>query len=157
VTLLKKESTKKGRPQTFKLCESCGVEFGPIPRLSTKYCSRECKHDKQRTGRLIIRKTIPIARRAQRRVAYMIEKGELVRPKTCEECGRDNKKIEAAHKDYSKPLDVRWLCKSCHVKWDRLEPKNATYIIKRWQDFTDKEAVLESTGEKYNQLLESRS
>lgn len=31
-----------------------------------------------------------------------------------------------------------------------LDPKYVDVIIKRWQDYTDKEAVLESTGEKFN-------
>lgn len=31
--------------------------------------------------------------------------------------------IEAAHYDYSRPLDVRWLCRSCHRRWDHADPK----------------------------------
>ena len=30
------------------------------------------------------------------------------------------------------------------------DPKFSDVIIKRWQDFTGKEAILESTGETYN-------
>jgi len=33
-----------------------------------------------------------------------------------------------------------------------LDPKYCDVIIKRWQDFTGQEAVLESTGEKYNDM-----
>lgn len=33
-----------------------------------------------------------------------------------------------------------------------LDPKYCDVIIKRWQDFTRQEAVLESTGKKYNEL-----
>ena len=31
----------------------------------------------------------------------------------CEMCGE--LKVQAHHRDYSKPLDVQWLCRSCHL------------------------------------------
>lgn len=34
-----------------------------------------------------------------------------------------------------------------------LDPKYCDVIIKRWQDFTGKEAILESTGDKYNDMF----
>ncbi len=55
--------------------------------------------------------------RARQRVGAAIKRGELVRPEICEECGRESY-IEAAHADYSRPLEVRWLCRRCHRKWD---------------------------------------
>jgi hypothetical protein len=41
------------------------------------------------------------------------QNGELVAPKACENCSRAAK-LEMHHPDYSKPLDVIWLCKPCH-------------------------------------------
>ncbi|MFC3631443.1 hypothetical protein ACFOM8_18590 [Paracoccus angustae] len=32
----------------------------------------------------------------------------------CEVCGRDG--VDAHHARYDEPLDVRWLCRRCHVK-----------------------------------------
>ena len=55
--------------------------------------------------------------RARYAVRAAIKRGELVRPTSCEECGRESF-IEAAHGDYSRPLDVRWLCRTCHRRWD---------------------------------------
>jgi transposase-like protein len=36
----------------------------------------------------------------------------------CSVCNSD-KKIEAHHDDYTKPLEVRWLCECCHKEWHR--------------------------------------
>ena len=44
----------------------------------------------------------------------------------CETCG--NKRSVAHHDDYSKPLNVRWLCQAHHKEWHAKngEGKNAT-------------------------------
>lgn len=48
---------------------------------------------------------------ARRKVAYAIRKGHLIR-QVCEKCS--NPKSQAHHDDYSKPLNVRWLCFEHH-------------------------------------------
>jgi hypothetical protein len=75
------------------------------------------------------RQNNPERSRAHARVAYALKMGKLVRPSECEDCGRYDgwngqsvSKIEAHHLDYSKPLDVAWVCRSCHDE----EPKNIT-------------------------------
>jgi hypothetical protein len=37
----------------------------------------------------------------------------------CSEC-KSTKKIEAHHDDYTKPLEVRWLCNACHRAWHKV-------------------------------------
>lgn len=37
------------------------------------------------------------------------------RPSRCETCP-NNTDLQAHHDDYAKPLEVRWLCRSCHIK-----------------------------------------
>jgi len=102
------------RPQTFKSCVHCSRVFGPVKYLKTRHCSRDCKNAAQRRA---VRQPRPqatkLARAAQSAVARAIKAGELRRPTTCSACGRDAK-IEAAHADYHIPLDIRWLCRSCH-------------------------------------------
>ena len=49
-------------------------------------------------------------------VGYAMKCGYLVR-ENCEACGSAN--THAHHDDYSKPLDVRWLCSLCHKKWHK--------------------------------------
>ena len=61
------------------------------------------------------RKRNPKAYRAQCLVTQAVKWGFLKRPKCCESCKRE-RKIIAHHKDCSKPMEVTWLCYSCHAK-----------------------------------------
>jgi len=69
------------------------------------------------------------ARSAQSLLRYHIQAGNIVRPTSCEECGATNRRIEGAHFNYDEPLRVRWLCVSCHRRWDKSEPKHATFVV----------------------------
>lgn len=48
-------------------------------------------------------------------VGNAILRGELEKPSYCELCGVSGMKIHAHHEDYSKPLEVLWLCHDCHM------------------------------------------
>jgi hypothetical protein len=87
-----------------------------------------CKVRSQCTGRRVLRVAVTRARSAQSLVAYHVKAGNLVRAAACEECGAACK-TEAAHYDYGAKLRVRWLCRSCHVRWDRAEPKGGTVLV----------------------------
>lgn len=50
---------------------------------------------------------------ARRLVHYALKSGKL-KKENCKTCGCKN--VQAHHKDYAKPLDVIWLCKTCHNK-----------------------------------------
>ena len=47
---------------------------------------------------------------------------KLVKPNCCQGCGRTSKetRLSAHHHDYTKPLDVIWLCAACHRKVDHI-------------------------------------
>jgi formylmethanofuran dehydrogenase subunit E len=55
---------------------------------------------------------------ARKELNAALKRGDITRPSACEECGRDVK-LTAHHGDYSKPLEVRWLCYECHGKLHR--------------------------------------
>lgn len=60
-------------------------------------------------------KVAPEKNAVRTRVWDAIRRGFLVRPETCSRCGVADPKINAHHEDYSKPLDVQWLCYRCHA------------------------------------------
>ena len=43
-----------------------------------------------------------------------VRAGHIVRPKSCQECGDEDRRLHGHHSDYSRPLDVEWLCPGCH-------------------------------------------
>lgn len=56
----------------------------------------------------------PHKRRAHQAITAALRKGTITRPDLCSKCGVSGKPLVAHHDDYSKKLEVRWLCKSCH-------------------------------------------
>jgi ribosomal protein S27AE len=57
------------------------------------------------------KRTVQVEARSQLNLA--VRRGVVVKPAVCSNCG-EAKKLVAHHDDYSKPLDVRWLCYICH-------------------------------------------
>lgn len=55
----------------------------------------------------------PTKRAAREALHYAVVVGRVIRPSTCPACGRTGR-IEGHHDDYSRPLDVQWLCSRCH-------------------------------------------
>lgn len=53
--------------------------------------------------------------KARRAVSHAVATGRLIRQE-CEVCGGH---AEAHHDDYSRPLEVRWLCKTHHMELHR--------------------------------------
>jgi ribosomal protein S27AE len=72
---------------------------------------RKVSSEKYREYRLRAEARHPEKVRARWQTQDAIKRGKLIR-QPCTQCGE--LKSEAHHDDYSKPLDVRWLCKKCH-------------------------------------------
>lgn len=44
-----------------------------------------------------------------------VKKGKVIKPVSCQNCDLVVKRLEAHHPNYCKPLEVDWLCSSCHA------------------------------------------
>lgn len=86
-------------------------------------------------------KTIPISKRREKYGEYMnaIQSGKL-NPLPCVVCGKE--KSQGHHEDYSKPLDVVWLCTRHHqdrhihlrnAKTLGIDPMPISYFVKSLQ------------------------
>ena len=63
------------------------------------------------------RRENPKKTKARNAVHNAVRDGRLIKPPHCSRCGIRGVKIEGHHEDYSKPLEVRWLCTLCHRRY----------------------------------------
>lgn len=52
--------------------------------------------------------------RSRQRFAYAVKTGKISCPNKCSKC-ETVCKPEGHHDDYSRALEVRWLCRKCHM------------------------------------------
>ena len=60
----------------------------------------------------------PEKRKAQQKFCEAVRRGKVARPSACPKCGGGGV-IDGHHFDYSKPLEVEFMCRPCHVKQHR--------------------------------------
>jgi hypothetical protein len=89
---------------------------------------RRYREDPKRKAAIIARQAAnpertKLIKICSQKVMRAVAKGELKKPGACQDCGRTGVFLEAAHYNYAKPLEVRWLCRRCHRKWDAAQPK----------------------------------
>lgn len=103
-----------------RCCRPCSRE------ASRKYAAKypERVHATQRRQRPMQterlrgwKRRYPERKRACTAVERALHKGLIVRPATCQRCGKPCKP-EAHHADYAKPLEIIWACQPCHGELD---------------------------------------
>ena len=89
---------------TYRLCKTCG-EGKP---------SSEFYGDKHRKDGL---RRHPEKYKARTDLNNALRLGKIVKPKHCSGCHQATKsrRLHGHHEDYSRPLDVIWLCQACHT------------------------------------------
>ena len=69
---------------------------------------------RERHHRTGYKRHIPVEReRIYGAVKYAVKTGRLQKPDRCNMCGA-NGRLHGHHRDYSKPLEVMWMCTICH-------------------------------------------
>ena len=121
-------------------CSRCHVTDVPLMKYSKGktgikqyYCCRECntkrmkKYFDTRVGKKTVKAALkrantkfPSHLRARSKLNYAVRVGTVTKPGACSVCERTDKRIEGHHMDYSKPLDVQWLCSGCHADSERV-------------------------------------
>lgn len=105
-------------PEIFMVCnfrdsyvlgQSLYDDLIPIPSMTNAIYQRD------RHRRKTINPTYKKQCRCRNLFYRAIEKGEIKKPDTCEICG-NKKKLDGHHDDYSKPYEVKWLCRKCHKR-----------------------------------------
>ena len=85
-----------------------GRELRKSWRLSAK--GREINREYQERYRL----ESPEKHKAHYLLAYAVKTGKVTKSENCNKCGSSDH-IHGHHEDYSKPLEVEWICAICHV------------------------------------------
>jgi len=103
-------------------CKSCVTfrirEFRKNNDSVRKYDLRRSR-EPERKAKLAVgvkryKKEHPEKYKAHCAVNNAVRDGHLIKPAVCSECNKE-KRLTGHHDDYSKPLEVRWLCYRCHA------------------------------------------
>ncbi len=98
--------------------ECCALELRESYRKDLDFSRARRRHYERANGRSPDRKPQsyaldPAKHLAHAAVSRALQKGILVRPVCCERCGATGR-VEGHHDDYTRQLDVLWLCTMCH-------------------------------------------
>ena len=100
-------------------CKDCTKADVKDHRNDPRYRGRVLAYDRARGNRqpkeyvAMYRALNPDKYAAHTAVANAVRIGKLAKPTQCEKCGGDGL-LHGHHDDYSKPLQVEWLCAACH-------------------------------------------
>jgi len=88
-----------------------------LDKIRLEYRKTSKYKESHKRGVANYRKNNPEIYKAYKLVQVAKKNGTLI-VKPCKSCGSE-KNVHAHHHDYSKPLDVEWMCASCHGKEHR--------------------------------------
>ena len=105
-----KDRANKYRADNLERVQEYDRQRGQLPHRKAGVKARAHRYW---TSPREMRARCPEKYQARTLVGNAVRDGRLIRPDKCECCARDYR-IQAHHDDYSKPLEVVWLCTICH-------------------------------------------
>lgn len=109
-----------------KVCAKADVaaRYERLKETDPSFIERERARGREKHRRLYSSGLVRVApagtpeqkKRAADLVNNAVRDGRMQKSDNCEDCGRPYHRIEGHHEDYSRPFDVRWLCKPCHSR-----------------------------------------
>ncbi|KKL77017.1 hypothetical protein LCGC14_2039150, partial [marine sediment metagenome] len=106
-------------------CKECRQEYQRNYRQTKQGKEANQRYGKTNKGREALKRheqkqhqPYPEKLKAHYILNNAIRGGEIARPFICESCFNE-RFTDGHHEDYSKPLDVEWLCKKCHTELHR--------------------------------------
>lgn len=99
------------RPESILQCQCCGEPFNSTRKNRITCDKSKCKDKALYLAQLSSRSKYPDRIKARGLVNKHTERGKLDK-QPC--CACNAPEAEAHHQDYSKPLDITWLCKQHH-------------------------------------------
>ena len=118
----KQSGMANGHLGKCKECTKTDVRVNRAMRLEQyqEYDQRRGQTAKRKAQKLewvrSYRARYPIRHKVSNKFNYALKIGRIVPPDVCEKCGETGEKIVGHHDvyDLENPLDVQWLCHSCH-------------------------------------------
>lgn len=87
-------------------------------RLNSKYAKSDIGKQVKKRAMAKYNERYPLAYAAHVIFGNALRDGKVDRADKCSFCG-SIKNIQGHHDDYTKPLEVRWLCALCHKRWHK--------------------------------------
>lgn len=139
-----KHGTKKSKdPKEMVTCKYCGRQFEEYKSNHRQYCNKHCHDEHQKTERpkckicgnpvkemrniYCSKKCANVDKGLQPRGVksysglYFLLHNLYPNPEPCVICGEEGE--HRHHPDYNKPLEIVWLCESCHHKLHKRNEK----------------------------------
>lgn len=113
-----KQKVRENRAQNAEYYSAYDAKrFQEDPRVR----ARHKRYQETISGKLAVKRARekwtrenPEKRAAHVILGNAVRDGRIDKPETCQNCGAGGR-IHGHHHDYTKPLDVEWLCQQCHV------------------------------------------
>jgi len=114
----KNKTKKDGYASSCKVCHSASnkawIQANPEKKPAMDKAYRQANPERHAANNKADRLRNPEKHKARMAVGIAIKAGTLTRPQECSSCNVSCVP-DGHHDDYGKPLDIRWLCRTCHV------------------------------------------